>query len=189
MVSGGLMILENNNCIIKINIDETFTVDSADNRCYDIIHNPCQYKHNDFAKTLAIHIDLFAKEYSIALVGSFYTYDFDCAVLENDALTVLQNDTITIINIFDGSITKHIKFDCFGCNYGIYKVKKGYIIYGEIEITMLNFDFVKKWSFSGKDIFVSLSNKKPFELRDNSICLYDFEDNYYEIDYDGKIIH
>lgn len=183
------MILENNNCSIDIKIDETFTIDSADNRHYDIIHNPCHYKHSDLAKTLAIHVDLFSKEYSIALVGSFYTYDSDCAVLENDTLTVLQNDTITIINIIDGSIIKHITFDCFGCNYGIYKVKKGYIIYGEIEITMLDFDFVKKWAFSGKDIFVSLSSKKPFELREDSICLYDFEDNYYEIDFDGKIVN
>ena len=75
------MILENSNCIIEISIDETFTVDSTDNRYYDIIHNPCQYKHSDIAKTLAIHVDLFSKEYSIALVGSFYTYDFDCTVV------------------------------------------------------------------------------------------------------------
>ena len=182
------MILENNTCIVEINTDETFTIDSVDNRYYDIIHNPCRYEHNDFSKTLAIHIDLFSKEYNIALVGSFYTYDIDCAVLENETLTVLQNDTITVINIFDGSIIKHIKFDCLGCNYGIYKVQQGFIIYGEIEIIMLDVDFIKKWSFFGKDIFVSLSNKKPFELRDNSICLYDFEDNYYEIDYDGKTI-
>ena len=184
-----MLNIDSSNCSINIKIDETFTIDSADNCCYDIIHNPCNYKHNDFTKTLAIHVDLFTKEYSIALVGSFYTYDADCAVLENDTLAVLQNDTITIINIFDGSIINHVKFDCFGCNYGIYKVKKGYIIYGEIEITMLDFDFVKKWSFSGKDIFVSLSNKKPFELHEDSICLYDFEDNYYEIDYEGKAIH
>lgn len=183
------MFLENSNCNIDIKIDETFSIDSADNRYYDIIHNPCDYKHNDFAKTLAIHVDLFSREYSIALVGSIYTYDSDCAILENNTLTVLQNDTITIIDIIDGSIIKQIKFDCFGCNYGIYKVKKGYIIYGEIEITMLDFNFVKKWSFSGKDIFVSLSNKKPFELREDSICLYDFEDNYYEIDYNGNLIN
>ncbi len=74
------MFLENNNCNIDIKIDETFTIDSADNRYYNIIHNPCHYKHNDFAKTLAIHIDLFSSEYSIALVGPFYTYDSDCAI-------------------------------------------------------------------------------------------------------------
>lgn len=71
---------------------------------------------------------------------------------------------------------RHTKFDCVGCNYGIYKVEKGYVIYGEIEITMLDFDFTK-------------TDKKPFELHENSICLYDFEDNFYEIDYDGNLIN
>ena len=80
------------------------------------------------------------------------------------------------------------KFDCFGCNYGIYRVQNGYIVYGEMEITMLDFDFNKKWSFSGKDIFVSMSDKKPFELCENSIKLYDFEENFYEIDFSGKLI-
>lgn len=181
------MILENNNCIIEIKVDETFTVDSVDNRYYDIIHNPCQYKHDDFTKTLSIHIDLFSEDFSIALVGSYHTYDSDCAVLEGQTLTILQDNRITEINIVDGSVLRHIQFECFGCNFGIYKVKQGYIIYGEMEITMLDFDFVKKWSFSGKDIFVSLTNKNPFQLREDSICLYDFQDNYYEIDYDGKI--
>lgn len=76
----------------------------------------------------------------------------------------------------------------FGCNYGIFRVQNGYIIYGEIEILMLDFEFNKKWAFSGKDIFVSISGKKSFELCENSIRLYDFEDNYYEIDYMGNLI-
>ncbi|MEE0059753.1 MAG: hypothetical protein UE295_02875 [Acutalibacteraceae bacterium] len=183
------MVLENDNCIIEIKVDETFTVDSTDNRHYDIIHNPCGYKHNDYSKTLAIYVNLFSKEYSIALVGSHYSYDYDCAILEDDTIIVLQNDTITVINIFDGSIIKYIEIDCFSCNFAIYKVKDGYIIYGELEIIMLDFNFVKKWSFSGRDIFVSISGKNAFELKSDSICLYDFLDNYYEIDYNGNLIN
>lgn len=118
------MILENSTCNIDIKVDETFTIDSADNRYYDITLNPCHYKHSDLVKTLSIHIDLFSSEYSIALIGPFYTYDSDCAILEYETLIILQDHTITVINILDGSIIRHIKFDCFGCNYGIYKVKK-----------------------------------------------------------------
>ena len=44
------------------------------------------------------------------------------------------------------------------------------------------------WAFSGKDIFASVSGKLPFEIKDELICLYDFEDNYYEIDFEGKHI-
>ena len=182
------MVLENDNCIIKINVDETYTVDSADNRHYDTILNPCNYKHSDFTQALAIHIDMFSKQLSIALIGSGYVSDLDCAVLENNILTVLLDQVIMQIDITDSSVIRHIEPNCLGCNFAIYKVEKGYIIYGETEITMLDFNLTKKWTFSGRDIFVSVSGKLPFELKKNSICLYDFEDNYYEIDYDGKLI-
>ncbi len=95
---------------------------------------------------------------------------------------------ITQIKITDAYIIRHVVLDCLGCNFAIYKVEKGYIIYGEIEITMLDLDFKKQWSFSGKDIFVSISNREPFTIRENLICLYDFENNYYEIDFNGKQI-
>lgn len=182
------MILQNEICYIEINIDETYTIDSADNRHYDVTLNPGNYGHNDFSKTLAIHINLYSEEYQIALIGPYYSYDSDCAVLEDDILTILQNDMITQIKITNSTIVRHVLLDCFGCNFAIYKINKGYIIYGEIEIIMLNFDLEKQWSFSGRDIFVSISNKDPFTIRENSICLYDFEDNYYEIDFDGKQI-
>lgn len=180
------MVLQNEICHIKINIDETYTVDSADNRHYDVILNPRHYRHNDLSKTLSIHIDLYSREFQIALIGPYHSYDSDCAILEDDILMILQDDMITRINITEASITRNIMLDCLGCNFAIYKVKKGYIIYGEMEIMMLDFDCNKQWSFSGRDIFVSVSGKEPFTICENSICLYDFEDNYYEIDFDGK---
>ena len=53
---------------------------------------------------------------------------------------------------------------------------------------MLDFDFNVKWSFSGGDIFVSITNKKEFELTEDRIKLYDFNDRYYEIDFNGKLL-
>ena len=182
------MILQNEICRIEINIDETYTVNSSDNRCYDVTLNPGCYQQNDLSKTLSIHICLKSREFQIALIGPYHSYDSDCAVLEEDILTILQDDMITQIKITNAFLIRNVIIDCFGCNFAIYKVKRGYLIYGEIEITMLDFNFRKLWSFSGRDIFVSISNKEPFKIRENSICLYDFEDNYYEIDFDGKQI-
>ena len=182
------MVLENDICVVEIDVDETYTLDSADNRYYDEVLNPSNYTRNDFTRTLAICIDTFSKHISIALIGSSLIGDFDCAVLDNNILTVLLDQEIVQINVTDASIVRHIKLDGSGCNFGIYKVEKGYIVYGETEITMLGFDFEKKRAFSGKDIFVSISGKLPFEIKKNSICLYDFENNYYEIDYEGNQI-
>lgn len=182
------MELQNEVCNVKISIDEMYTVDSTDNKFYDLILNPGSYKHSDMYKVFSIEIINSSGEIRLALVGDFYSYDTDCAVLEDEVLTVLQNDSIIQIDINNGSLLLSKKFDCFGCNFGIFKVKKGYIIFGEMEILMLDFEFNRKWAFSGKDIFVSTSGNLPFELCENSIKLYDFENNYYEIDYMGNLI-
>lgn len=182
------MFLENENCSIKIIIDETYTVESADHLHYDLVLNPEGHTHNDFYKTLAIDIDLFPDdEFRVALVGDYETYDGRCAVLEDDFLIVMQNNTISKIRVCDGSLVLYKKFKCLGVAFEIYRIEGGYIIYGEVEIIMLDLNFDKRWGFSGRDIFVSLSGKDPFELCENSIKLYDFEDNYYEIDFEGNI--
>ena len=50
-------------------------------------------------------------------VDRTYTVDSDCAVLDGEILTVLQNRAVTQIRITDGSIIHHSCFDCFGCNF------------------------------------------------------------------------
>ena len=93
------LVLQNEICRIEINIDETYTVDSADNRHYDITLNPRDYRHNDFSKTLAIQIDLYSRKYQIELSRSYYSYDSDCAIIK-DTMNRIQNDNMTIkINI------------------------------------------------------------------------------------------
>lgn len=182
------VVIQNKIYKVKIALDETYTVESTDNKYYDVVLNLEDYHRSDWYKTFEITIYSDENEIRIALIGDYYLYDMDCAILEEKVLTVLQNNTITQLNIEDGSLIFHKRFDCFGCNYGIYKIREGYIIYGEIEIIMLDFDFNKRWSFSGRDIFVSQSGKKAFEICNKMIKLYDWEDNYYEIDFDGKSI-
>ena len=181
-------MLQNDVCTVTISIDETYTVDSTDNKSYDLVLNPYHLKHSDIYKVFSIQIDLYKKMISIALIGDYHIYDADCAVLEGTVLTILQNGSVSQLDVNNGSMIRFKEFDSFGCNFGIYRVKSGYIIYGEIEITMLDLDLDKKWSFSGRDIFVSVSGKESFKLCEDSIQLYDFEDNFYEIDFMGKLI-
>lgn len=182
------MNLKNELCSVKISIDTTYSVQSSDNRHYDFELNPENYGHNDFYKTFSIHIDSFNNEIDIALVGNFYSYDSDCAVLDGRVLTIMQNNTISQICVDDGTLIFHKEFECFGCNFGLYRVVNGYIVYGEIEIVMLDLDFNKVWTFSGRDIFVSQTRDNAFVLGEHSIKLYDWEDNYYELDFTGKLI-
>ncbi|MDE6580414.1 MAG: hypothetical protein K2K41_07765 [Ruminiclostridium sp.] len=183
------MVLSNDLCTVNVSIDEQFTVNSADNKHYDKIYNLNNYRKSDHYKTTSINIDLSPKKLSIALVGDYFSSDMDCALLDNEILSVLQNRYITHIRVTDGSVVGQTDLqESASINYAIYKVPKGYILYGEIDIVGLSNDFKRKWTFSGRDIWASVTGKNPFEICEDRIKLYDFCDNYYEIDFDGRII-
>ena len=122
------------------------------------------------------------------MIGDSLCSDIDCAVLENEILSVLMNNVIIRINVLNGELVQRINTDLYGCGFGFYRARDGYVIYGQIEIMMLDDELKKKWSFSGDDIFVSITGKNPFQMFEDHISLYDFNDHYYEIDYDGILI-
>ena len=179
--------LQNEKYHVNISTADTYTVESADNRSYDYILNPNKLGRNNMYRTLCVSVTG-AQNAEIALVGDYYTSEIDCAILEGDTLTVLQNDYITQIDLETVQIIASYKLDVFGTTFSIYRMPDGYLIYGEIEIIKLDNEFNVAWKFSGRDIFVSVSGKDAFEITPNSIKLYDFLDNFYEIDFNGKTI-
>lgn len=62
------------------------------------------------------------------------------------------------------------------------------VIHAALDILMLNPDFEILRDFSGRDIFVSVTGKTAFTLTDTAIQLFDFNDNYYELDLNGKLL-
>ena len=181
-------IFQNDKYCVEITLDETYTIDSADNKRYDYVLNPSIKSRGNMYKVLHLLIKG-VQNADIALIGDYYTYPEDCAILEDENLTVLQNDYITQINLKTVQIIASYELDVFGTTFSIYRMSDGYLIYGEIEIIKLDNEFNTVWKFSGRDIFVSTTGKNAFELTDHSIKLYDFEDNFYEIDFDGKLIN
>ena len=180
-------LLQNNKYRIKITEDNTYTLDSTDNKNYDYVMNPHNFKRNHTYKTL--HISLSGiKNMNIALICDFNTIEYDCAILEGDTLTILLNDYIAQIDLNTVRIIGGYPLDVFGTNLSIHRLSDGYLIHGEIEIIKLDNEFNTMWKFSGKDIFASVSGKNSFEIAKNSIKLYDFLDNYYELDFDGNTI-
>lgn len=182
------MKLESSEYKIRIKKDETYAVGSADNIHYDVILNPENKRHNDYYSVLAVKIDKFYEKTKIALIGDYYSYDTDCAFLENNTLTIMQNNTFTQINLDDYSIIFHKSFDGYGMFFAIYKFNDGYVVYGELSVVKLNKDYEKEWEFSGKDIFITQNGKEPFELCNDRIKLYDWLGNYYELDRNGNLL-
>lgn len=180
------MLLKNDRCQISITLDKSYIIGSNN---YDVIINLGDYTEKGDYNVLVVSVSLYSEQYTVALIGSCYqSYDENCALLENEILTVMQGNRIVQFNVKNRNIMASYNTELDGCAFGIYNTDEGYIIHGELEIAMYDKSFNKKWDFSGRDIFVSITNKQAFRLLEDRICLYDFEDNYYELDYGGKLL-
>lgn len=182
------MELKNNKFRILIVEDEKININSSIVKDYDYVHNPNNYTDKDFIKTFSIEIWSKNGHTKIALVGDLHSSVDGCAIMEDTLIHILQNDTLSTIDLLTTKVLHSTNIDTFGCNFSIYPIETGYIIYGEIEIIKLTFDFTVEWRFSARDIFVSIYGRNAFELCSDRIKLYDFQDNYYEIDLNGKLI-
>ena len=112
------------------------------------------------------------------------------AELHRDGLLFMLNDTLCIFDPIHLEINRRVKISLLGTMFEIHPYGEDYILYGELEIYRISSELSIKWQFSGRDIFVRYQSDEPaFEMKEDKICLYDFEDNYYEINYYGKLIN
>ena len=180
------MKLTNNRCAVEVTLDDNFDFKSADHREYDFVLNIDGYTAQDYYRVLSLSVNLFHDKYKIALVGSGQSYPDDCAVLDDEVLTVIQDNRVVRLDLHNRTVIETYDTDLYGCAFGLYSTPDEYFIHGELEVARYDKDFNKKWGFSGRDIFVSSNNKQAFQLLEDRVCLYDFEDNYYELDYNGN---
>lgn len=179
------MILQNNSFQVHITIDDTYSIDSTDNIHFDVILNPDHLSRTDRYRTADIIIkDKGNKEWRIALLGYYVNH----ALLEDHKLSILQDDKITRIDLRSFKILLHKPVNCFGSCLAIYPFMDGYLIHGELSILKTNKNLDIIWEFSGRDIFVTNNDKESLTIKDNIIQLYDWDNNYYELDENGKLL-
>ena len=118
--------LQNEKYSVRITTAHTYIEESADNRSYDYILNPNKLGRNNMYRTLCISVTG-TKNAEIALVGDYYTSDIDCAILEDNILTVLQNDYISQIDLETVQIFAGYELDVLGTTFSIYRMSDGYL--------------------------------------------------------------
>lgn len=180
------MKLTNNKCAVEVTLDENFDLGSPDHRDYDLVLNVDGYNAQDFYGVLSLSVNLFREQYKVALVSSGQSYPDDCAVLDDVVLTVVQDNRVVRLDLQNRTLNATYDTNLYGCAFSLYSTPNGYFVHGELEVARYDKDFNKLWGFSGRDIFVSSNNKQAFRLLDDRVCLYDFEDNYYEVDYNSN---
>ena len=143
---------------------------------------------DEFSKTRILAIDNDETIHKIALVGDMFLYEEHCAVLEDTVLTVLQNNMLVQIDLNAYRVVRYKPIEEFGGNFELHLTPVGYLVYGESVVATYDSELNQIWRFSGKDIFAPVRDKTTFTIENDSIKLYDFEDNFYELDFNGKLI-
>ena len=109
-------------------------------------------------------------------------------LLDSDRLLVACGNEVFCILLPTLELLWHTQVDMATC-FEIVPYQDDYITHGEVEISRLNKQGEILWQFSGKDIFVSPTERTPsFTLTLKGIELIDFNYESYLIDYQGKII-
>ena len=109
-------------------------------------------------------------------------------LLDNDRLLIACGNEVFCILLPTLELLWHTQVDMATC-FQIVAYQDDYITHGEVEISRLNKQGEILWQFSGKDIFVSPTERTPaFKTTPQGIDLVDFNYEEYHIDYEGKII-
>lgn len=182
------MTLENTRFRVKIEIEETYTVGSADNRLRcDVIHNPLGFSRGSMVKAYDIHVRSAEGERETIVVGSsYYIPNF---LLVDDLLAMTIVDKLVILRLEDCEIVQVIEFEP---NYllDIFPWLDGYILWGELDVVKLDAAFAPVWSFSARDMLVDVNVPvgESLILQDDRIIVRDFLEYRYEVDRNGKLI-
>ena len=179
------MLLTNKRYTVRITVEDEKQFNSA---VYDFVYDPLTQKIEDLPKIFSLDIHDGFQTRRIALIADVLCVETHCAVLEDHVLTVLLNKEIVQLHLEDGRLICCKAVDSFGCNWEIHPTKPGFVIYGELEITMLDRSLQKQWSVSGNDIFASLTKGSFFEVTEETIQVYDFDDTFYEFDLNGVLL-
>ena len=76
------------------------------------------------------------------------------SLIDNDKLLLCCCDTIFCLTLPDLHLKWKTKADTATC-FQIFQLRDDYIVHGELQVTRLDRDGNKKWTFGGADIFVA----------------------------------
>lgn len=168
-----------------------YTMNSTDNLTYDGVFDLVADDESNHT-TVSVLIERGREEddepKECAFLVPCYTPIDDCAWPAGDHVFFMFCDRLCL---FDPATRRIVKQTAIGtlCPvlFAAYAYRDDFILYGETDIFRIAPDLSVRWQFSGRDIFVRNPEKEgpAFEMKSDRICLYDWEDNYYELSYEG----
>lgn len=111
-----------------------------------------------------------------------------CAIIADNQLILSTGSCMVSIDLISFSMNWKYE-DFWPVLFEFYPIEDDYLIRGELNIIRISKHGEVRWVFSGKDIWVNLEGKPEITIRNSSITLIDFNNETYEIDYNGTLIY
>ena len=109
-------------------------------------------------------------------------------VQNGNCLTQILFKEIRQVDAKTGDVLRQVECPNMGGLMGICAIEGGFILHGETELFRYDEQLNRVWSFSGRDIFVTLDGKKTFWIEKDTIHCRDWLGWHYVLDMDGKLI-
>jgi hypothetical protein len=184
-----MMELDFNGYQVHVINEDNYTLGSADN----IFQYRHIYQDDENCRNMSLHgIRIYQNEELInsALVASWG----GCTTIHKNSFAVVDSNILICCgrNVFclflpSLELLWHIRADHATC-FEIFSISDGFIVHGELEISKLDKNGNIVWQFGGADIFVRQNVAGGFEIKESSIIATDWNNDIYEIGFDGKII-
>lgn len=129
-------------------------------------------------------------ELSSILIGEEYgatTIHEHSFLIANDHLLICCCSYVYSLKIPSLEISWRKRLDPATC-FGIYAFGKHFIIHGELSITQIDAEGHEKWTFGGRDIFVTPDGTEAIRIHPDNIELTDWEGYQYVLDASGSEI-
>lgn len=167
--------------------DGIYSENSADNRPYDFKIYTQNFSNVPYT-SYRITVEKFdsGNTVEIIVIGSYCSQiEYNGMLLNNDTLFILMDLNIVILSLYDMSYNVQNIPHPFGTYYSIYLYESNYIIYGELEIIMLDSSFNDLWRYCTQDILFNANYS--LKVENGYILFYDWDGNLHKLDLNGKL--
>ena len=172
---------------ITVQSEPRYTPGSADNLPYDKVI--VLEKDIEAAKCLSLQIEKDGEVTSVIFIAPYCASVYDIIIPREDGLILTLGSEICLFDIEKLEVIKSVDLHKSGWVGECVPYQDDFIVHGELYIFRISKDLEIVWEFGARDIWVRYQGEEPaFEIKEDRICLYDFMDNYYELDFDGKLI-
>lgn len=110
-----------------------------------------------------------------------------CVKLEDNLVIMSLGFSFVCFNLFTQTIQWSLRPDVAEI-FEFYNLENDFLLRGELAIHRIDISGTVKWSFFGKDIWVSLDGEREVQIQGDKIRLTDFEGTKVSIDFNGEMV-